>query len=124
MMLPTMVLENVCTPVKVCAASVRAKVQLVAQPVSVTPSVPSMVIVLRTENVLPFVRLKVPVLPVIVRPLMLVAVAAPRTGVTKVGEVARTTLPVPVEATKLIVLGSEVPVFKRNPVAGAAGSVM
>lgn len=48
----------------------------------------------------------------------------PRAGVTKVGEVASTTLPEPVDATKLIVLGSVVPVFSMNPVVGAAGSVI
>ena len=43
------------------------------------------------------------------------------TGVVIVGEVALTTLPVPVEATYVIVVGSEVPVFSMNPVDGEFG---
>jgi hypothetical protein len=45
-------------------------------------------------------------------------------GVTIVAEVTRTTFPVPEDPTKLIVEGSVVPVFNKNPVAGAAGSVI
>ena len=41
-----------------------------------------------------------------------------------VGSVARTTFPLPVDATKLRVEGSEVPVFNTNPVVGATGSVI
>lgn len=34
------------------------------------------------------------------------------------------TLPLPLEATKLITDGSDVPVFRRKPVTGAAGNVI
>ena len=43
----------------------------------------------------------VPVEDVIVRPFMLVAVATPKVGVVRDGEVARTALPLPVVATLL-----------------------
>ena len=45
-----------------------------------------------TPSVLPLVSVNVPVLAVSVRPLMLVAVAAPIVGVTSVGDVENTTL--------------------------------
>ncbi len=48
----------------------------------------------------------------------------PRAGVTMVQEVVRQTFPVPLPATKVTVDGSVVPVFKKNPVVGAAGSVI
>jgi len=64
--------------------------------VIVVLSVPAKVNVLLTESVLAFVTVSVPVEDVMVRPLMEVAVATPRTGVTRVGVVARTMLPEPV----------------------------
>ena len=66
--------------------------------VIVVPSVPAKVRLLLTASVLPFVNVNVPVVLVIVRPLKLVPVATTRTGVTSVGDVARTTEPVPVLA--------------------------
>src|ERR1700731_3780655 len=48
----------------------------------------------------------------------------PSAGVTSVGEVARTTFPVPVEATNDNVHGEVIPVFGRKPVAGSAGSTI
>jgi hypothetical protein len=39
-------------------------------------------------------------------------------------EVVKQTLPLPLPATKLIILGSVVPVLSINPVAGAAGRVI
>ena len=57
---------------------------------AVFPSVPAIVIELLADKVLPLVTVNVPVDDVIVRPLMLVAVAAPRTGVTSVGLVENT----------------------------------
>jgi hypothetical protein len=47
-------------------------------------------------NVAPLSMVKVPVEEVMVRPLILVAVATPKTGVTNVGEVAKTSAPLPV----------------------------
>ena len=47
-------------------------------------------------SVEPFANVRVPVVVLIVAPFMLVAVATPRTGVTSVGVVLRTTEPVPV----------------------------
>src|SRR5262249_42137565 len=64
--------------------------------VAVEPSTPANVSVLLTVRVLAFASVKVPVLVLIVKLLMLVAVATPRTGVTSVGEVASTKLPLPV----------------------------
>jgi hypothetical protein len=58
----------------------------------VVESVPANVIELLNEAVLPLVTVNVPVDDVIVRPLILVAVAAPRTGVTSVGLVENTRL--------------------------------
>jgi hypothetical protein len=62
----------------------------------VEPSVPARERELETENVLPFVNVKVPVDEDSVKPFIVVAVAAPMFGVVKIGEVARTTLPEPV----------------------------
>src|SRR3989338_12665 len=59
-------------------------------------SVPASVNVLLTDNVFPFVMVSVPVDEVIVRPLILVAIAAPRVGVTSVGDLANTNAPLPV----------------------------
>lgn len=130
---------NVCVPVKVCAASVRATLALVPGKVIVVESVPARVILFETVSVFPaaiastkasppasvplleivsvfpsvpanvVVALCVAVFPsaivsvaevagaVIATLLMLVAVATPRTGVTRVGDVARTIVdPVPV----------------------------
>jgi hypothetical protein len=49
-------------------------------------------------SVEPFARVKVPVVEEIVRPLTDVAVATPNTGVTRVGEVAKTREPLPVSS--------------------------
>jgi hypothetical protein len=64
--------------------------------VIVVLSVPARVSVLFTVTVFPLATVNVPVVVVMMRPLMLVAVAAPSTGVTSVGDVASTTLPDPV----------------------------
>jgi len=54
--------------------------------------------VLLAVRVLPLAIVRVPVLELIVKPLILVARAAPRVGVTRVGLDDRTTEPVPVTA--------------------------
>jgi hypothetical protein len=82
----------VWTPVNVCPASVRAMVAEVLGKVMVVESVPSRVKVFKKLRVLPAVPVKVYVPVVKVFPLMVVAVAAPRVGVTRVGEVEKTTL--------------------------------
>jgi len=89
---------NVCVPVNVWAASVRATEALVEGNVIVVESVPARVILLETDKVFAFVTVKVPVEEVIVSPLILVAVAAPKVGVINVGEVVRETAPVPFTA--------------------------
>jgi hypothetical protein len=71
--------------VNVFAASVLAIVALVLGNVITVLSVPESVNVLVAASVLAFVIVSAPVLDVIVRPLMLVAVATPRTGVMRVG---------------------------------------
>lgn len=60
--------------------------------VIVVESVPAKVIELLNDAVLPLVTVSVPVDDVIVRPLTLVAVAAPMLGVTSVGLVENTRL--------------------------------
>ena len=74
---------------------------LLAGIVMVVPSVPVRVNVALAAKVLPSAIVSVAELAgaVIVSLLMVVAVAAPRVGVTNVGDVARTALPVPVEDT-------------------------
>lgn len=59
-------------------------------------SVPVKVRVLDIERVFALVMVIVPVLAVMVSPLIEVAVATPNVGVTRVGEVEKTALPVPV----------------------------
>ena len=94
-------------------------------------SVPARVSVLLADNVLPLVTVRVPVLLVIVRPLTLVAVAAPMFGVVSVGLVANTLLPVPVFVTDTKFLDASVataldavrpvmfdPVVVRTPLDG------
>ena len=49
-------------------------------------------------RVLPLAIDKVPVVELIVKPLILVALAAPRVGVIKVGLLLNTTTPVPVSS--------------------------
>lgn len=66
---------------------------------SVLESVPARVSVLDTVRVFPAARVRVPVPVVMVFPLTVVATAAPMFGVTRTGEVVRTTFPVPLEAT-------------------------
>ena len=80
---------------KVFAASVRASVAEVVGNVMVVPSVPLSVIVFVVVRVLAFEIVRAPVLVLIVRPLREVAVATPKTGVTRVGEVVSTAFPVP-----------------------------
>lgn len=65
---------------------------------SVDPSVAVTVTELLTANVFPFVRVKVPVVAEMVSPLRVVAWAAPRIGVTSVGELAKTSAPEPVSS--------------------------
>lgn len=91
---------NVCDPVNVFAASVRAIVALVAGNVIVVLSVPDSVRVLVTDSVLPSVRVSVdPVAGAVsVTLLTVVAVATPNVGVVKVGEVVPAGPPVPLEA--------------------------
>ena len=60
-------------------------------------SVPASVKVFETLRVFAFVTVKVPVLVEIVSPLIDVAVATPKNGVVKVGEVDKTTDPLPVD---------------------------
>lgn len=89
---------KVCTPVKVCAASVRAIVASVAGKVMVFPSVPAKTTELVAVRVLPSAIVKVePVLgAVMVTLLIVVAEAIPKVGENKVGEVLKTNEPVPV----------------------------
>ena len=90
---------NVCLPVNVCEASVRAIVASDPGNVIVLPSVPASVKLLFTVNVLPSAIVKVDEFAgaVIVTLFTLVAVATPIVGVTNVGLVSITNLlPVPV----------------------------
>lgn len=68
----------------------------VAGNVNVVLSVPARVRLLFTAKVLPLARSNVPVEVSMVKPLTEVAVATPKTGVTKVGLVLNTAKPVPV----------------------------
>lgn len=68
----------------------------VAGNVNVVLSVPARVRLLFTAKVLPLARSNVPVEVSMIKPLTLVAVATPKTGVTKVGLVLNTAKPVPV----------------------------
>lgn len=88
------------TPVKVCPASVRAMVALVLGKVIVVESVPSRVRDLLTIRVLPSAMVRVAEVAgaVIATLLMEVAVATPRTGVVRVGLVAKTRRPDPVSS--------------------------
>lgn len=104
--------EVVETPVKVFPASVLARVAEVVGNVITVESVPEKVSVFVTAKVLRFVIVKVPVEEVTVRPLILVAVATPKTGVMRVGVLASTTAPEPVvEAAEIAV-----PLPERMPV--------
>ena len=91
---------KVCIPVNVCAASVLAMVASVVGKVIVLSSVPAKTMELFAVSVLPsaIVKVALAVGCVIVTLFMVVAVAAPNVGVTKVGEVALTTFPDPVVA--------------------------
>jgi len=86
----SVLLVSVCTLVK------PTRFWLVLGNVMVVPSVPSKVRLLFTAKVLPLARSNVPVEVSMVKPLTLVAVATPKTGVTKVGLVLNTAKPVPV----------------------------
>lgn len=72
---------------KVCAASVLAIVAEVVGKVMVVESVPSKVRVFATLKVFPLVMVRVPVEEVIVSPFIEVAVATPKVGVVRTGEV-------------------------------------
>ena len=72
--------------------------ELVGGNVMVVLSVPARVSVLLADKVLPLVMVRVPVLLEIVRPLTLVAVAAPILGVVSDGLVANTKDPEPVSS--------------------------
>ncbi len=99
LMLPAIVLLKVCVPVKVCPASVRAMLAEVVGKVCVVPSVPASVKVLFAVSVFPSATASVlPVAGAVMASLlMLVAVATPSVGVTRVGEVSITNFePVPV----------------------------
>ncbi len=90
---------NVCLPVNVCEASVRAIVASVVGNVIVLPSAPANVKLLFAVNVLPSAIVNIADVPgfVIVTLFTLVAVATPIVGVTNVGLVSITNLlPVPV----------------------------
>jgi hypothetical protein len=100
-------------------------------------SVPARVNVLLADKVLPLVTVRVPVLLEIVRPLTLVAVAAPILGVVSVGLVANTLLPDPVFVTEIRLLDASVataldavrpvmfdPVVVRTPVDGLNWSLV
>jgi hypothetical protein len=79
--------------------AVVAKVPLVGSVTFVAPVVVSVrAFAPDVASVEPLASVNVPVVLLTVRPLREVAVAAPRTGVTSVGEVDITTLPVPVMA--------------------------
>ena len=95
---PTIGPLKVCVPVNVCAASVRAIDALVDGNVIVVESVPASVRLLLIVKVLELAIVKVAAVTgaVNVTRFIVVAVASPRTGDTKVGLVANTTLPVPV----------------------------
>ena len=83
---------NVCLPVNVCSASVRAIVASVVGNVIVLPSVPASVKLLLAAKVLPSAIVNVDpfVGAVIVTLFTLVAVATPILGITKVGLVSIT----------------------------------
>ena len=91
---PAIVEENVWVPVNVCPASVRAIVADVVGKVRVVLSVPEKVSVLFTVSVLPSKMVRVDPVAGVVRTtlLRLVALAAPKVGETKVGEVENTKL--------------------------------
>jgi hypothetical protein len=65
-------------------------------PVNVFPATVAVPVVSNVA-VIPVLIVRVPVVEVIVNPFMVVAVATPRTGVTRVGDVALTKLPEPVK---------------------------
>ena len=91
--------SNVCFPVNVCAASVRAMLASVAGKVIVFPSVPARIKLLFAARVFPLAMVKVdPEAGVVMVTLLIeVAVATPRLGVTKLGLVSITNVvPVPV----------------------------
>ena len=96
---PTIGPLNVCVPINVCAASVRAIDALVDGNVMVVESVPAKVNEWLTANVLPEPSVSVDVVPTAVNAtlLIVVAVAAPKVGVVNVGLVDRTRLPEPVD---------------------------
>ena len=82
---------------------------------SVLLSVPESVKVFAEFNVLPLAIVRVPVDDVNVRPLILVDVAAPSVGVTRVGEVAKTSDPVPVSFVNAVMRLADVGVVKNVP---------
>ena len=86
-----------------------------APTLSVDPSAPAKVKLLLAASVFKFVIERTPVVLLIVRPLTLVAVAAPSVGVTSTGLVARTIEPEPVVAF---------PSAVREPVVGIITDVV
>ena len=82
---------NVSVPARVARVPVVGRVNVVAAvAVSVVLNAPAV------AKVEPLTKVNVPVVDETVKPLMLVAAATPRVGVTKVGLVANTAFPVPV----------------------------
>ena len=106
---PTLVSEDAVTPearvlpVRVPAGAADKNARAARVPpvptLRVEPSVPANVNELLAVRVLPLATVNTPVVLVIVKPLTLVAVAAPSVGVTNTGLDANTTLPVPVVPT-------------------------
>lgn len=89
--------EKVCTPVNVCAESVRAIVALVDGKVRVTPSVPARVSELLTVSTFALDMVRVPVVVVIVRPLMVPGMTKPD-GIDSVQLTVTVPVQVPVAA--------------------------
>ena len=87
-------------------------------------SVPENERVLETDSVLPLVRVKVPVEEVMVSPLIEVAVAAPRVGVIKVGEVPNTRAPEPVSSVREAEITEEVAEEERSLDASVKTSLL
>ena len=126
-------------PVPAVSYVLLVKVSVVARPtyvsvpwnVSVVPSVPARVSELLAVSVLPSAIVRVAEVAgvVMVNLLMLVAEAAPRVGVTRVGEAALTTSPVPVhvksEEVAIFVGTAEFPVaFAQSELAAIAAKLM
>jgi len=105
---------NVCVPVNVFEASVRAIVADVEGNVITVPSVPEKVSVFVTARVFAFVSVSVPVVVDIVNPFTLVGVIAPRVKVIAGVVVAVATLP---DTPFAVVTDTDVTVPEPPPVA-------